>query len=224
MQSITLAQLQDRYQQLQTQVQAQQISQEQFVEAVHQLQALDDENQWWSIDPNGNFLKYTGTEWVVSLPPQSIEKTSFKAQTQPAQFADDVPGPLRGRSCCLTSPIMVGVMSFGVAGFWFLYTSIRSMYWNNFSLREGFDILTPLMMGGIPFGIRTFQKPLDKFLQPLYSYTSRIPFPVRTGAALAIPLVLGLVSSSITGSGNGALRFTMLISMFGGYVLTRRMR
>jgi len=224
MQPISLAQLNQRYQQLRAQVQANQINQDQFIQSVHQLQATDEAGNWWTIDPHtGGYLKYSGSDWESADPPAAPSKTGFSAQRQPAQLADDLPGPLKGRSCCLTSPLMVGVMSFGAAGFWFLYSSVRAMNWSSFTKYEGFDILTPLMMGGLPFGLRAFQRPIDKLLRPIYAITSSIPYPIRTGAALGIPVVLGLLTSSVTTYGNGALRFTMLVSIVSGYILTRRM-
>jgi hypothetical protein len=210
MQPITLAQLNQRYQQLRDQVQANQISQDQFIQSVHQLQAADEAGNWWAIDPHsGGYLKYSGTDWVPANPP------STPAQTQPAQLADDLPGPLKGRSCCLASPVMVGIMSFGTAGFWLIYSSIRV---SNFRY---LDILTPLMIACLPLLMRVFQKQIDNIAKPLYAITSKFPYATRSGAAMAIPIVLGVTTSSLR-SGYGPIRFTMLVSIVGGYILTRR--
>jgi hypothetical protein len=216
MQPITLAQLNQRYQQLRTHVQANQISQDQFIQSVNELQAADEAGNWWTIDPHsGGYLKYSGDAWEPSNPPSPPEQIGFKAQTQPGTLPQDLPGPFKGRSCCLTSPVMVGIMSFGTAGFWLIYSSIRSSGILNL------DILTPLMMACLPLLMRVFQKQIDNIAKPLYAIISKFPYATRAGAAMAIPIVLGGVTSSLR-SGYGPIRFTMLVSIIGGYILTRR--
>ena len=162
------------------------------------------------IDPHsGGYLKYSGEAWDPSNPP------SPPAQTQPGQLPQDLPGPLKGRSCCLTSPVMVGVMSFGTAGFWLIYSNIRAIEYKNW------DFFTPLLMALLPLAMRVFQSKIDKIANPLYAITSKLPYATRAGAAIAIPLVLGTITSSLR-SGYGPMRFTMLVSIIGGYILTRR--
>jgi hypothetical protein len=105
-------------------------------------------------------------------------------------------------------------MSFGAAGLWFFWTSIRAV-----SGRERPDIVTPLLIGGLPFLLRLFQKRLDKLLGPLYAAVGSVPRSFRVGAALALPVVMGLMTS---GGGVGAVQRATFISVISGYVLTRR--
>jgi hypothetical protein len=74
-------------------------------------------------------------------------------------------------------------------------------------------------MAGLPIGLILFQRRLDPYLQPLQPMVTRLPRAMRRGMALALPVVLGLLFSSITSSGFGALRLTLVTSTAGGYLL-----
>ncbi|HKZ54535.1 MAG TPA: hypothetical protein VJ123_03570 [Anaerolineales bacterium] len=206
MEPAAIAQLSHQYQQLRAQLDRRQISPEHFYQAVSQLQAMDEQGVWWTVDPSsGAFLKYVGDQWVMAGPAPAASRPLPVPRATPA----------RGGSCCLTSPLMVGLMSFGAAGLWLVYSSLRAS-------EEGFDLLTPLLIGGLPLAMRLLQRPIDRLLSPLFSALNVFPRPLLTGAAFSLPLVCGLLSSAQSDSGYGALRLTALFGVIGGYLLTRR--
>jgi hypothetical protein len=215
MQSLSITQLYQYFNQLRAQYSGGQISHAQFVERAYQLQAQDSAGNWWTIDPNtGRYMTYVGSQWVPGTPREEagppVER-AHQAGTAP-RTATRKSGGLRG---CLSSPIMAGLLSFGTAALWFGYTTIRSSY-------EGLDLVTPLLMGGVPFVLRTFQRPLDRVLAPLYAILRKFPRPMLTGVAFALPFLFGFVFTSSGGAGFGALRRSTIISVITAYVLTRR--
>ena len=211
MNALNLDQLREQYQVLHTRYQDQEINQDQFIATVHQLRALDSEGFWWTIQPEtGAYLKYQDGSWQSASPPRS----SNLADQPPQQ---NLPKSKKKANVfgCLSSPLMVGVMSFGSAGLWLIYSNIRAE-------KEIWDFFTPLIMGGVPFLLRLYQERIDGLLKSVYQVTTQFPFAMRTGAAFALPVVLGLVTSTMNSSGYGALRLTTLVSIVGGYILTRK--
>jgi len=220
MESAAIAQLSQQYQQLRAQLDRRQISPEHFYQSVSQLRSMDEQGAWWTVDPsNGALLKYVADRWVTAGPAPAASRPSPVPTATPA----------RGGSCCLTSPLMVGLMSFGTAAVWFAYSNLNdliALLTGNSDARfqrEGFDLLTPLLIAGLPFSLRLLQRPLDGLLSPFLRVLNVIPRPLLTGAALSLPFVFGLVlSTSQNDQGYGDLRLTTLLSVIGGYLLTRR--
>lgn len=233
MQPLSISQLYERYNQLRGQLERREITHPQFVNLAHQLKAQDQDGRWWTIDPHtGRYMTYTSAGWTPATPlaagpspavsgpaepsrPQAQAKP--RPQTAPARrpvaaASKKSGGGLRG---CLSSPLVVGLLSFGTAGFWLIYSSVRGSY-------EGYDLMTPLVIGGTPLLMRLLQRPLDKILAPLYRLTRIIPRPLLVGAALAVPFMLGVFFSNRNGTGYGALQRSTILSVMLGYVLTRR--
>jgi hypothetical protein len=214
MSPLSLHQLHQRYQEYYTRHTQGQLSYEQFVKEAHKLQALDPQGNWWTIDPTrGEYLIHRHGQWVASAPPQ-LEPTGgpTRADLSPSP---DIPRPWRGLMRYVSSPLAVGLMSFGAAAFWFLYTSLRSG-------QEGFDFITPLVIGGLPLVLRVLPGSADRFLAPIFSLTDKIPRPMRTGAAFGLPMVMGLLFAATGSAGYGGLRLSVILSVLGSYALTRR--
>ena len=107
MSPISLQQLYEQYGRLRAQLQHRQLSHQQFVDAVHQLQAQDQAGNWWTIDPQtGQYLTYTANGWVpatpAATPAASQPGTMFgwkqthspsAARSQPAEMWSSVPMP-----------------------------------------------------------------------------------------------------------------------------------
>jgi len=219
MQPLSISQLYERYKQLRSQLERREISHPQFVNLVQQLQAHDQNGKWWTIDPQtGRYLTYAASGWISATPPAARPSSpqpkpaAGRGAPRAAPAKAKSGGGLRG---CLSSPLVVGILSFGTAGVWLIYTSIRGS-------REGYDLLTPLVIGGVPFLVRLLQKPLDKLLSPIYKILGIVPRPLLAGAALAAPLVLGVVFAGSASRSFGALQRSIIVSVFLGYVLTRR--
>ena len=224
MEPLSLSGLYQRYTHLKAQLDSETISNQQFVDRVHQLQAQDGAGRWWTIDPQtGRYLTYSANGWVEAAPPASQPDVALASSEPQAvqqsgrpnpQQAADEPQPSGCQWGCLSSPLATGLMSFGAAGLWFFWTTLRAV-----SGAERLDIVTPLLIGGLPFLLRLFQKRLDKLLGPLYAAVASVPRSFRVGAALALPVVMGLMAS---GGGVGAVQRATFISVISGYVLTRR--
>ena len=215
MQSLSISQLYEQYNQLRAQYSGGQISQGQFIERAQELQAMDSAGNWWTIDPRtGKYMTYVGNQWAQGTPSAGTAHPVERADrpTPAPRAAKSQSSGLKG---CLSSPIMVGLLSFGTAALWLGYTTIRSSY-------EGLDLVTPLLIGGVPFALRTFQKPLDRLLAPLYSILRKFPRPLLTGVAFALPFLFGFVFTGAGGAGFGALRKSTVVSVIAAYVLTRR--
>ncbi len=219
MSSQSLSDLAQRYAHLRAQLDQQAISYPQFVEAVRQFRAQDAEGRWWTIDPQtGRYLTYGANGWVEATPPASQPGIPHQASAPPASSRAQPPAQphqIKKQRGCLASPVTTGLLSFGAAVLWFLYTSTSPS-------SEGMDLLTPLLIAGVPLALRLLQKPLDKLLAPLYKILNVLPRPLLVGAAFAVPFVIGGIFTRSYGSGFQVLRRSTVVSVILGYVLTRR--
>jgi len=220
---LNLQQLYNEYGRLRARLQSRHLSNDQFVAAVRQLQAQDQAGNWWTIDPQtSQYLTYTSGEWVVATPsaqqpvaqqqpaqptPQVIQATQAQRSPQPQRTAARKPG-------CLASPVVTLLLSVGTALIWFAYSSLSPS-------SEGTDLLTPLVIAGMPLAMRLLQKPLDKLLAPIYKILNALPRPLLVGAALAVPVVIAVLFTRANGGYQG-IRRSAFISVLFGYVLTRR--
>jgi hypothetical protein len=82
--------------------------------------------------------------------------------------------------------------------------------------------MTVFILGGLPISLWIFRKQLGVLLRPLEPIRSNFPRPILLGIAFAIPVVLGVIFSSITSSGYGAMRLSAIISILSAFVLTRK--
>jgi len=222
---LSLQQLYENYGRLRAQLQNRQLSHQQFVDAVHGLQAQDQAGNWWTIDPQtGQYLTHTANGWVPATLPatpaatpaasQPVPRPTAQPVRQTAQATQTQPQRTTRKPGCLSSPIITMLLSLGAAAVWFAYTSLSPS-------SEGIDLLTPLVIGGTPLALRFLQKPLDRLLGPLYKLFNALPRPLLVGAALAVPVVLGGIFTRSVG-GYGGLRRSAFVSVILGYILTRR--
>ena len=177
-----------------------QITREKFFADVHQLQTQDEQGVWWCVDPgSGNLMRYDGNAWVPE------PASTVRPQTRQASSTREKIMPFIGL-----------ILSVSCGGLWALYTTLR------IGENEPVDCTTPLIMVLIPLGLGFFSKPIDQILNPLYRMRDNFPRPLLIGAAFALPFVLGIVCSSFSSSGYGAIRWTAIISILGAYILTRK--
>jgi hypothetical protein len=222
MSPLSLPQLYQSYQQLRAQLERQTLSYAQFVQAVRQLQAQDAEGRWWMIDPQtGHTLTYTANGWVEATPRtgQPAAQARQASSVTPARSAQDTAPSQKpnGLAGCLASPSITIILSLFAAGLWFAYSSLSPS-------SEGMDLMTPLIIAGVPILLRVFQKPLDRLLRPLYRALNVLPRPLLVGAAFAVPLVVGGIFNRSYGSGYQIIRRSTIVSVLFSYVLTRRPR
>lgn len=201
--------LKKRYKELRSQYDDGKLSPDNFLAEVQQLRTQDSSGTWWTVDSkDGSFLRYDGSQWVPAQPPKPpkkpvASKSTFKLPKLPSNLRPLLPfaGLIFSTSC--------GVI-------WTLYTYIRV------GQGEQADCMTPFILGGLPIALWIFRKPIGVFLRPLEPIRSTIPRPVLLGAAFAVPVVLGVLFSTISTIGYGAMRFSAVISILTAYVLTRK--
>ena len=119
--------------------------------------------------------------------------------------------PLKGPGC---AQVAGWALSLFIAFCWFVYTSLMRT-------SEGWDLLTPLIIGGISpllFFTRRFTDPAIA----LFAKARNVfPTALRMGAAMAVPLVLGLMLALLSSSGYGSMRLTVLAGALASWALLR---
>jgi hypothetical protein len=200
--------LQQRYLQLQQQYNAGQLSWEQLAAQVGKLQIQDGEGNWWTVDPrSGSFLRYDGAQWVTDEP--------LITSSQPPP-SPSVESPPDGRKGIMTVVGFLGIiLPLITSCCWFSYASLTPS-------SEGWDLLTPFILAGIPIALIFFQKPIDRLLMPIQPIRHRLPNPLLLGATMALPFVIGCACTSMTDSGYGAMRFALIVGMLSAHIITRQ--
>ena len=200
----------------------------QFAAAANQMQVRDAGGVWWQPSPDGNgWLRYTGTQWVPATPPSAGEgagsppsavpdrakdfnefKTSLMGVDDFRKMAKEVPLAKRPQPWWDLLSILGGIVS---AVFWLLYSGIR----------EGFDIITPLLMIGIPVILVWFRTDIDQMLKPLQPYREKVPKLLLIGIGIAFPFLTSFVLYSIGIKEYMLIQANMLIGTLGAYAITR---
>jgi hypothetical protein len=201
--------LKKKYKQLRSQYDDGKLSPDHFLAEVRQLRTQDSSGTWWAVNPkDGSFLRYDGSNWVLAKPLKAP-----RASTPP-----ELPFKLPELSSSLRPllPFAGLILSTSCGVLWTLYTFIRV------GQGEPADCMTPFILGGLPIALWVFRKPIGVYLRPLEPIRRTIPRPVLLGAAFAVPVVLGVLLSTITSYGYGAMRLSAFISILVAYVLSRR--
>ena len=108
---------------------------------------------------------------------------------------------------------VLGGIAVGVV--WFLYGSLRIG-------SEGVDLLSPILMVGLPFAISRFRTQIDGFLGPIQPYRARFSRTVLVGMSLATPFLTAFLLSSLLGVSNYPLmHWNLVLGTAVSYVLVR---
>jgi hypothetical protein len=214
-------QFHQKYQQLRAKQETGQLSPQQFITEVQKLRWQDGSQFWWTINPEGVFLRFDGQQWMPAQPPQPAPMPPNRvpaASPRPIQASPKDRTAKSGRPMRKFVPILAVIPSLVCGGLWFLYTFIgvfkSESIW-------GIDCITPLIVGGLPLLFWVLRKPIDKLLLPLKPIIQRVPKFLRLGIALAVPLLLGCGCSTLTSSGYLALNVSSFISVMTAGVLMR---
>jgi len=98
---------------------------------------------------------------------------------------------------------------------WFIYSGIRSS-------SEGLDLLSPLLMIGIPVFLVTYRAQLDDILIPLQPHRKKFPRLMLVGAGIAVPFLTAFLLYNVFFVRNYPLmHWNMLIGTFTAYAFTR---
>jgi hypothetical protein len=201
------------YKRLRAMYDAGQLDAQQLAKEVGKLQAQDQLGNWWTLNPwDGSFLRYNGSQWIPDSPPQ-VRPQPERHPMPPARPPSAIPASDKKGWLPLVSLLGILLPLF-TAFIWFAYTSLSPR-------SEGWDCLTPLIIGGVPILLVMFQGPVDRLLLPLQPFRRKVPPALLLGLALAVPVIFGCLCSSATYAGYGALRFASVIGMLGAHVLTR---
>jgi len=199
----------NNYQRLRSRYEAGQLSQQAFYAEIQKMQTQDEEGVWWAVEPgSGSLMRYQGNNWVpVQTAADFGESSGVPAQPSPQQ-----PSSRRQK----VMPFIGLILSASCGGIWALYTTLRV------GQGEPVDCMTPIIMVLLPLGLWLLSKPIDQVLGPVFAVRDNFPKPILIGAAFALPFVLGVICSSFSTAGYGAMRWTAILSILGAYLLTRK--
>ena len=210
------AQMRARYQKLTEQFRAGALSRAQYVSALQALRWQDESGSWWSLRPSdGAFLRYNGVAWVEAVPPLEPNADAPSAELPGGTEQEGSPAGTKSPLRALV-PFAGLIVASSCSVLWGLYTLLR------LGQGEPADLLTPVLVMGLTLALWVFQRPLGALIRPVTMLLRPLPRPLLVGAALAFPVLTGLVCSSLTTYGYGAMRWTAVVSMLGAYVLTYR--
>lgn len=224
---MTITQMMQAYQQLTNDFNSGKIDKKTYAAALVQLRAIDAEKRWWSCTPEGDFVWYDGKHWIPSPPPKIISAGEYRsqhaAQISPITASSTQVNPpqtntsSKGWRKLTSTPILAILPGAVVGGLWFLFTLVRLFLGG----MEGVDILTPLILTGVPLLLWLLRKPLDKLLIPLQKFHKSFPYALRLGIAFVVPMLTGCGCSVVFTSGYTAMHFTALMSTLFGYFFLR---
>jgi hypothetical protein len=218
--------------QLSGQLRAGNLAPDQYARAVNGLQVADSHGTVWQPDPAGNgWIFWTGSAWQPGAPP-GIPGTGGSSGRAPGQMAKDfnefksslmtvdefkkmskdVPLAKRPQKWWDLLSILGGVAG---AVLWFLYGGIRSG-------REGFDLITPLLMIGIPVALVWFRADIDKVLLPLQPHRKKISRILLIGLGIATPFLTAWILYNIFSiSQYPLMQANILVGTLAAYAITR---
>lgn len=218
------------------------INVQQYRNAVNLLRVQDPSGRWWQVDPGtGGWLYYEGNQWRPGTPPAPAPSARQPSPappptqvtlpvtpppTPPHPHADNKlmdmeefkkisktqPWHKRPQKWWDLFSILGGIAS---AIIWFLYSSVRSSI-------EGFDLLSPILMIGIPIFLVMYRAQLDDVLVPLQPHRKKVPKLVLVGAGIAVPFLTAFILYNLVFIRNYPLmHWNMIIGTFAAYAITR---
>ena len=224
----------EKYRQLRALRDAGRMSPQQFFAEVQALRWQDSNQVWWQISAEGVLMYFDGRQWTPAQPPlaptASVSPVPLAAPGMPPASAPGAPpgmppGARSGMPAGSSRPIALApllpiIPAVLCGGSWFFYTFLGLFKSEGLS---GVDWVTPLIVGGLPVVFWLFKKPLDDLLLPLKPVIVAIPWAVRLGIALAVPIFLGWVLSAVIFplSGYQGVQVSTFISVVMAGVLMR---
>jgi hypothetical protein len=185
-----------------------QLTPAQFAQALTSLQVTDARGMIWQPNPSGDsWLFWSGSAWQTGVPagipgpgtvagtggsPRSAKdfnefKSSLMTVDEFKKMSRDVPLAKRPQRWWDLLSILGGVVA---AVLWFIYGGIRSY-------REGWDILTPLLMIVIPVILVWFRPDIDQMLLPLQPHRKKISRILLIGLGIASPFLTAWILYNI---------------------------
>jgi hypothetical protein len=217
-----------RRNQLSAQLSSHQITPEQFTAGVNALRVNDTAGRTWQPAPSpAGWLCWNGTAWLAATPPGTGQecppsrksakdfnefKSSLMTVDEFKKVSKDVPLARRPQKWWDLLSILGGIVA---AVLWFLYGSVRSG-------REGFDLITPLLMIGIPIILVWFRADIDRMLEPLQPHRKKISKILLIGLGIATPFLTAWILYNILSiSQYPLMQANMVVGTFAAYAITR---
>jgi hypothetical protein len=206
-----------------------QITQEAFIASVNALRVTDSAGRTWQPAPSpAGWLCWSGSAWQAATPPGFTGHTGpggqpahakdfveFKSRLMTVdefkKMSKEVPLAKRPQKWWDLLSILGGCVA---AALWLLYSG------NPFG--EGIDILTPLLMVGLPVFMIWFREDLDVALLPLQQYRKDVNKLLLVGIGMAFPFLTAFILFNFLGITEYALmQYNMIIGGLGAYAITR---
>jgi hypothetical protein len=219
--------------QFSTQLRSGQLTPPQFAQALISLQVTDARGTIWQPNPSGDgWIFWTGSAWQPGTAPIIPEagmaagtgapkrsakdfnefKSSLMTVDEFKKMSKDVPLAKRPQKWWDLLSILGGIVA---AILWFLYGGIRSG-------REGFDLITPLLMIAIPIFLVWFRMDIDHMLLPLQPHRKKISRILLIGLGIATPFLTAWILYNIININQYPLmQANMVIGTFAAYIITR---
>lgn len=213
-----------RRSELHARLSSRQISPDQFTAAITALRVTDPAGRTWQPAPSASgWLWWNGTAWQPATPPGAAGtpakakdfnefKSSLMTVDEFKKVSRDTPLAKRPQKWWDLLSILGGVVA---AILWFLYGSVRSG-------REGFDLITPLLMIGIPIVLVWFRADFDRMLEPLQPHRKKISKILLIGLGIATPfLTAWILYNLLSISQYPLMQANMVVGTFAAYAITR---
>jgi hypothetical protein len=196
-----------------------QISRESYTSAINALRVTDGQGRSWQPDPGGTgWLCWNGSAWQAAMPPAGTApahakdfnafRGSLMTVDEWKKISKEVPLKKRPQKWWDLLSILGGIAG---AVIWVVYSGIR----------EGIDILSPILMIAIPVCLVWFRADIDEMLLPLQPRRKQFPKLILIGCGIVLPFLTAFILFNIGIRNYPLMYINMVIGTFGAYALTR---
>jgi hypothetical protein len=193
-----------------------QITHTDYTAAINAIRVTDSSGKWWQPDPAGTgWLCWDGKAWNKATPPSkgtAVPGLELMSMDDFKKVSKDVPLAKRPQKWWDLLSILGGIAG---AILWFLYGSVRSG-------QEGFDLITPLLMIGIPIVLVRFRPDFDQILLPLQPHRKKISKIILIGLGIAAPFLTAWILYNIFNiSQYPLMQANIVVGTLTAYAITR---
>ena len=199
--------------QLSDQLSRGQITREAYTAAINAIRVTDTTGKWWQPDPAGaGWLCWDGKTWNTAIPPPkgtAVPGLELMGMNEFRKISKDVPLAKRPQRWWDYLSILGGVVA---AGLWFLYGG----------LREGFDVLSAILMIAMPVILVMFRGNIDEILHPLQPTRKQFPRVMLIVVGILSPFLTAWILYNIFGiSQYPLMQANLVVGTLVSYALVR---